>query len=258
MRVLAILQARVSSTRLPGKVLKPLLGKPMLIRQIERIKRCRLIDKLVVATSVDSSDDALADVLSQAGIACFRGSLDDVLERFYQAAKPYQPEHVVRLTGDCPLADSILIDEAINAHLVSGADYTSTALNPTYPDGLDVEVIRFAALERAWREGSLPSEREHVTPYIYRHPELFHLMSVEQAENMSTLRWTVDEPADFAFVERVYSELYPVNPVFVMDDVLALLKRRPEFLGINAQFERNEGFKKSLLADKQVLTKRDN
>lgn len=257
MRVLAILQARVSSTRLPGKVLKPLLGKPMLIRQIERIKRCRLIDKLVVATSVDSSDDVLADVLSQAGIACFRGRLDDVLERFYQAALPYQPEHVVRLTGDCPLADSILIDEAINAHLASGADYTSTALNPTYPDGLDVEVFRFAALERAWRDGSLPSEREHVTPYIYSHPELFCLKSVEQAENMSTLRWTVDEPADFAFVERVYSELYPANPAFAMNDVLVLLEKWPELLDINAQFERNEGFKKSLLADKKLLNNRN-
>lgn len=258
MRVLAVLQARVSSTRLPGKVLKPLLGEPMLIRQIERVQRSRLIEKLVVATSIDSSDDALVDILSQTGVAHFRGSLDNVLERFYQAAKPYQPEHVVRLTGDCPLADPMLIDAAINAHLGDGADYTSTALNPTYPDGLDVEVIRFHALERAWREAGLPSEREHVTSYIYHHPELFRLKSVEQAENMSTLRWTVDEPADFAFVERVYGELYPVNPAFAMNDVLALLERRPELLDINAQFERNEGFKKSLLADKKVLTNRNN
>lgn len=257
MSVLAILQARASSTRLPGKVLKPLLGEPMLIRQLERVQRCRLIDKLVVATSVDSSDDALIDVLSKAGVANFRGSLDDVLERFYQAAKPYQPEHVVRLTGDCPLADPTLIDEAINAHLASGADYTSTALNPTYPDGLDVEVIRFAALERAWRESILPSEREHVTPYIYHHPELFRLKSVEQAENMSGLRWTVDEPADFVFVERVYAELYSINPSFAMNDVLALLKKRPEFMGINAQFERNDGLKKSLLADNKLLQNRN-
>jgi spore coat polysaccharide biosynthesis protein SpsF len=250
--VLAILQARVSSTRLPGKVLKPLLGEPMLIRQIERVRRCRLIDKLVVATSVDSSDDALIEVLSQTGIACFRGSLDDVLERFYQAAKPSQPEHVVRLTGDCPLADPVLIDEAINAHLSCGVDYTSTALNPSYPDGLDVEVIRFAALERTWREAGLPSEREHVTPYIYHHPELFRLKSVEQAENMSCLRWTVDEPADFVFVERVYAELYPINPAFAMNDVLALLEKQPELLGINARFERNEGYTKSLIRDREM------
>ena len=257
MRVLAILQARVSSTRLAGKVLKQLLGKPMLIRQIERVRRSSLIDKLVVATSLDPTDDALVNVLSNAGITHFRGSLEDVLERFYQAAKPYEPEHVVRLTGDCPLADPPLIDEAINAHLVSGADYTSTALNPTYPDGLDVEVIRFCALERAWRECCLPSEREHVTPYIYHHPELFRLKSVEQADNMSSLRWTVDEPEDFAFVERVYSELYPVNPAFTKDDVLALLKKMPELQGINARFERNEGYQKSLLADNKILKNRN-
>ena len=219
MRVLAVLQARVSSTRLPGKVLKPLLGEPMLMRQIERVQRSRLIEKLVVATSVDSSDDALVDVLSQAGVAHFRGSLDNVLERFCQAAKPYQPEHVVRLTGDCPLADPMLIDAAINAHLSDGADYTSTALNPTYPDGLDVEVINFGALARAWREAALPSEREHVTSYIYSHPELFRLKSVEQTENMSTMRWTVDESADFNFVECVYGELYPGNTAFAMNDV---------------------------------------
>lgn len=252
MKIIALLQARMGSTRLPGKVLKPLLGEPMLIRQIERIQRCRLIDKLVVATSVNSSDDALVDAMSQAGIAYFRGSLDDVLERFCQAAKPYLPEHVVRLTGDCPLADPMLIDEVINAHLTSGADYTSTTLNPTYPDGLDVEVVRFGALERAWRESGLTSEREHVTPYIYNHPEQFRLNSVEQAENMSALRWTVDEPDDFAFVESVYGELYPINPAFTTNDVLALIERRPELLGINARFERNEGYTKSLIRDHEI------
>lgn len=252
MTMLAILQARVSSTRLPGKVLKPLLGEPMLIRQIERIKRSSLIEKLVVATSIDISDDVLADVLSQAGVACFRGSLDDVLERVYQAAKLYGSEHVVRLTGDCPLADPMLIDEAINAHLVSGADYTSTALNPTYPDGLDVEVVRFATLERAWRESALSSEREHVTSYIYNHRELFRLKSVEQTDNLSALRWTVDELADFVFVERVYGELYSINSAFTMSDVLTLLERRPELLGINARIERNEGYTKSLICDCEI------
>jgi spore coat polysaccharide biosynthesis protein SpsF len=252
MKIIAFLQARMGSARLPGKVLKPLLGAPMLIRQIERVRRSCLIEKLVVVTSVDASDAALADVLSQAGVVIFRGSLDDVLDRFYQAAKPYQPEHVVRLTGDCPLTDPTLIDEAINAHLCSEADYTSTALNPTYPDGLDVEVIRFSALERAWRETDSPSTREHVTPYIYHHPELFRLKSVEQLENMSDLRWTVDEPADFVFVERVYGELYPVNPFFAMSDVLVLLEKRPELLKINTQFKRNEGYAKSIIRQHKI------
>ena len=250
MKIITLLQARMSSTRLPGKILKPLLGEPMLIRQIERIRRSRLIEKLVVATTVDLSDNALGDVLSSVGVAHYRGSLEDVLERFYHAAKPYEPEHVVRLTGDCPLADPDLIDEAIHAHLDSGADYTSTALNPAYPDGLDV--MRFAALERAWREARLPSEREHVTPYIYHHPELFRLKSVEQAEDMSSLRWTVDEPADFVFVERVYGELYPSNPAFTTHDVLALIRKRPELLDINARFGRNEGYAKSLIRERET------
>jgi len=164
--ILAILQARVSSTRLPGKVLKPILGMPMLLRQIERVKQAKLIEQLLVATSDDKSDDPIEQLCRENDIACFRGSLDDVLDRFYQAAKPYQPDHIVRLTGDCPLIDPQLIDEVVVFCLSGDYDYVSNAFEPTYPDGLDVEVFRFPCLQQAWEEAELPSEREHVTLFI--------------------------------------------------------------------------------------------
>jgi spore coat polysaccharide biosynthesis protein SpsF len=153
--IAAILQARVSSTRLPGKVLKPILGVPMILRQIERVRRAKKIDQFIVATSNDRTDDPLADICSNTNIECFRGSLEDVLDRFYHAAKPLNPEHIVRLTGDCPLADPQLIDQLILFHLQGGYDYSSNTVETTYPDGLDVEIFRFSCLELAWKEAIL-------------------------------------------------------------------------------------------------------
>ncbi len=247
--IVAVLQARFSSRRLPGKVMRPILGEPMLYRQIERILRVRQIDRLVVATSTDATDDPIARMAEAKGVACFRGSLDDVLDRFYQAALPYRPIHVVRLTGDCPLADPAVIDAAIAFHLESGKDYTSNALEPTFPDGLDVEVMRFAALESAWREAKLPSQREHVTPFIYQHPENFAIGHFSQPENLSQLRWTVDEPEDFDLVTAVFEHLYPQKPDFGMRDVLAFLDANPALGNRNSRFRRNEGYDQSLAAD---------
>jgi spore coat polysaccharide biosynthesis protein SpsF len=248
--ILAILQARVSSTRLPGKVLLPLLGVPMLARQIERVRRSALIDTLVVATSDDAADDPLAALCARLGTACYRGRLDDVLDRFYQAALAYQPSHVVRLTGDCPLTDPAVIDGAIGLCLASGCDYVSNAGAPaTFPDGLDVEVMRFSALEAAWREARLGSEREHVTPFLYAHPERFALRPFTNPVDLSQLRWTVDEAADFELVRVIYESLYPTNPAFATDDILRLLARRPELATLNTGHQRNEGYAKSLLAD---------
>ncbi len=246
---LAILQARVSSTRLPGKVLKSILGEPMLFRQIERIKRSRLIQTLIVATSVDPSDDALADACMKRGQAYRRGSLADVLDRFYQTALPFAPEHVVRLTGDCPLADPLVIDLVIQHHLDGGYDYTSNALEPTYPDGLDVEIVRFSCLAEAWREAVLPSQREHVLPFIHQQPNRYRLGSVVNAVDFSALRWTVDEPADFELVSHIYNALYPSNPAFSTDDILAFLKSNPELCSMNSCFMRNEGYTESLKKD---------
>jgi len=252
---LAILQARLSSSRLPGKVLNPVLGQPMLFRQTERLRRCAAFERLVVATSVDSLDDALVSECAARGIACTRGSLDDVLDRFIQSALPYHPEAVVRLTGDCPLADPALIDEVINYFHAGDYDYVSNCNPPTFPDGLDVEVIRFACLERAGREATLPSEREHVTLYLRAHPERFRLGNYVSPVDRSGMRWTVDEPEDLEFVRAVYEKLYPVKPAFTTDDILNLLERHPGLRSINSKFKRNEGLKKLLRAGEQMLAR---
>lgn len=250
MTVLAILQARVTSTRLPNKVLAPILGQPMLARQIERLRRATTLDKLVVATSDDASDDPLAALCASIGVPCHRGSLGDVLARFQGACAAFGPaDHIVRLTGDCPLADPAVIDDVVRHHLAAGADYTANAIQPSWPDGLDVEVMRAAVLQRAFDEARLPSEREHVTPYIHKHPEWFRIEHVKGDRDLSTLRWTVDEPADLAFVTEVYAALYPKNPAFATAEILVLLEQRPELAKLNGQFLRNEGYAKSLAAD---------
>ena len=245
--ILGIVQARVSSSRLPRKVLADLLGRPMIAWQIERLKRSKRLDQLVVATSTSPEDDELARLAAELGIACFRGSLTDVLDRFYQACTPFKPEHVVRLTGDCPLSDPQVIDQVIAAHLAADADYTSNVLEPTYPDGLDVEVMKFSTLKAAWREAQAKTAREHVTFYIYNHPERFRLHSVKQPVNQSHLRWTVDEPADFALITRIYEALVPNHPEFNSEDVLELLAREPQLATLNTGITRNEGLERSLV-----------
>lgn len=247
--ILAILQARMNSTRLPGKVLKPLLGIPMLQRQIERIKRSKMIDKLIVATSDQDSDNPIRFLCENNGIPVFRGSLDDVLDRFYQCALSNAPNHIVRLTGDCPLADPLLIDEIISYHLTEKNDYTSNTLEPTYPDGLDVEVFCFSVLKTTWIESELPSEREHVTPYIYKQPDKFKLGSFKNNTDLSHLRWTVDEEVDYEFVQKVYTKLYPDNPTFGTLDLLAYIERDQGLIDLNGHFKRNEGYFKSLQKD---------
>lgn len=241
--ILGVLQARTSSTRLPGKVMLPLAGAPMIERQIERLNRAARIDRLVLATSDRPEDECVAELAERLGVASHRGSLENVLDRFYAAALPYQPEWVVRVTGDCPLTDWEVIDRCIDFAIEGGFDYASNALRPTWPDGLDVEVCAFPALETAWREADTDFEREHVMPFITTRPDRFRLGSFEQPENLSALRWTVDEPADFAFVGCVYDHLYPGNPAFTTADILALLEAEPELAGINAGFERNAGTK---------------
>lgn len=253
--ILAILQARVSSSRLPGKVLKPILGVPMILRQIERIKQATRIDELVIATSTDPSDDGLAEICRRAGVTCLRGSLNDVLDRYYQVALRYQPEHVVRLTGDCPLTDPEVIDVVIEAHLAEGNDYTSNTLEPTYPDGLDVEVIRFSCLKQAWEQAKLPAEREHVTLFIYSNRALFKLGSVKHETDLSDLRWTVDEQEDFWLVCSVYESLYPAKPLFSSGDVLEYVRGNEMIRRINSHHRRNEGLEKSLRINNKVEEK---
>lgn len=243
--ILGILQARTSSTRLPRKVMLPLAGAPMLRRQIERLQRSRLMDRLVVATSDLAGDDCVAELAAEAGVGSFRGSLHDVLDRFYQAARPHRPDHVVRVTGDCPLIDWQLLDQCVRFTGEGNYDYASNALRPTWPDGLDVEVMTFASLEQAWKEGQGALEREHVTPFINRRPDRFRIGSMENDVDLSAMRWTVDEPRDYEFVSEVYDSLYPANEAFTTSDVLALLTVRPELIDINSGIERNEGLRKA-------------
>ncbi len=219
----AILQARMSSSRLPGKVMKPLLGRPMIERQLERLRRCETLDRIIVATSDDTSDDPLAAYLRDIGVEVFRGSLSDVLERFLAAARTFGVEgQLVRLTADCPLADPGVIDDCVRLQTQLGVDYVSNGRKRTYPHGLDVEAFALEALRAAGREATDPYDHEHVTPFIYRHPERFTLADLVQSRDESHLRWTVDLPEDFDFVDRVYAALYPDNPAFTSDDVRAL------------------------------------
>lgn len=242
MSIVAILQARITSSRLPGKVLKPILGRPMLALQIERILRAKTIDTLVVATSTESDDDPIATMCEAEGVACARGSLDDVLARYYQAGlslgKP--PTHVVRLTGDCPLIDWTVIDRVVKLHLSGGTDYTSNILPPTFPDGLDVEAATWKALTEAYEKAVLPSEREHVMPYL-RTPERFNIGNLENDKDLSAHRWTVDEPSDYEKIRAIYERLYPDSPTFTTADILAFLDGNERLSGMNAHIERNEG-----------------
>ena len=234
--ILAILQARSSSNRLPGKVLLPLAGAPMIVRQIERVRRAALIDRLVVATSDDPSDDALARTLAAADVAVHRGPLDDVLARFTGALAAFGPaDHVVRLTGDCPLADPALIDATIERVVGAGADYGSNTPpdapfpnGRTFPKGLDVECMTASALSAAAARAASPEEHEHVTWALHRRRDLYRQAFLSQPADEGEVRWTVDYPDDYAFVAAVYDALWPPNPAFTADDVRALVRSRPD------------------------------
>ena len=229
----------MTSSRMPGKVLAPLSGEPMIIRQLERIQRARSLDGLVVATSTDDSDDILASVVEDFGVPVVRGSLDDVLARFLVAVDALDPMAVVRLTADCPLTSPAVIDLVVEAFHASGADYASNTMTPTFPDGLDVEVVRAAVLRQVAAEATDPPEREHVTLGVYRRFERFRIENVVGETDLSGLRWTVDTPDDYAFVVGVYDEVYPINPDFDVAEVLAYLERHPDRSRTSADAVRN-------------------
>jgi len=239
--ILAVLQARMSSVRLPAKVLAPVLGVPLILRAVERINFASMLDGLVLATSTDASDDELAEVASASGIRVARGSLTDVLGRFLDVVEEVRPAHVVRLTGDNALIDPRVIDKVVEAHLASGADYTSNTLKRTYPRGLDVEVVTSSALRTVGRLAVDGPEREHVTMGIYHRPRSFSLRSVTQVPDRSEWRWTVDLPGDLSFVRAVYAELYAEGARFGQEEIVELLRRRPELVRTEADAERSGG-----------------
>src|SRR3990167_1966699 len=244
--IIVILQARLSSTRYSGKVLKPILGEPMVWRQWERIQRAKAIDGIVLATSIDSSDDELVQFFNKKNEKIYRGSLNNVLTRYYQCAKQYMPKHIVRLCADSPLVDPKVIDQVVNFHVAENNDYTS---NVGFPLGLNVEVMKFSALEDAYQNAQLKSQREHVTLYIYQHPEKFKISRLKNYTDLSEMRWTVDYLEDFQFVTKVYEQIYPQNFDFDMSDVLKLLKKYPELSKINSHFNPSEGLTRSLEKD---------
>ena len=229
MSIVAIVQARMSSTRFPGKVLAPIGERPMILEQLDRVGRSSRIDRIVVATSDDPSDDSLAQVLQGAGYSVYRGPLDDVMARFAGAADQYQADAIVRITADCPLISPSVIDQVIEQFESAGVDYASNTLNPTYPDGLDVEVFRSSVLSDLARLDLDEDEREHVTLGIYRRPEQFTLHSVvDPTGDRSHLRWTVDTPTDLEFVTWIYGNLADHRPDFDYSDILELLTEHPE------------------------------
>ncbi len=248
MKTVAIIQARMASTRLPGKIMMDLAGKPLLEQVVRRAQRAKPIDLVVVATSDRQADDVVAQFCLGSGIACFRGSEDDVLDRFYQTAKHFDANIIVRLTADCPLLDPDVVDQVIRFFESGRYDYVSNFFWLSYPDGLDSEVFSWQTLERAWKEANLKSEREHVTPYIWKQPNLFRLGNVKNDLDLSALRWTVDEPCDLEFVRQVYGYLSD-RPSFGIADVLEVLREHPDLNDINQGIRRNEGYAKSLQED---------
>ena len=251
MKTVAIIQARMGSTRLPGKVLATIAGKPMLWQVVERTRRAKALDQIIVATSEDLDDNVVAEFCTESAIDCFRGVKEDVLDRYYQASKLLKAEVIVRLTADCPLLDSTVVEKVVGEFFAGDYDYVSNTLEPTFPVGLDTEVLRQEALEQAWRDARLMSEREHVTPYIWKHPLLFHLGNVKHDHDLSKFRWTVDEPEDLEFVRRVYRSLARTAS-FGMAEMLGLIEMHPELAKINAKFQRDEGYDKSVREDKLI------
>ena len=250
MKYLAMIQARCGSTRLPNKVLKDLCGKPALQRMIERVQRSKLVDEVMVVTSIEKNNLPILKLCSELGIRVGIGSENDVLDRFYQTAKLLKPEYVIRLTADCPCFDAGLLDLAITG-MEDAADYRAMT-SESFADGLDLEIMKYTALEKAWREANHSFEREHVTQYIVRHPELFKLQDFESPVGyFGNHRWTVDEPEDFETVSRIYAHFLntDLKDSFTYKDILEFLKDHPEVAEINKKYTRNEGLEKSIRED---------
>lgn len=242
----------MGSTRLPGKVLADLGGRPMLARVVRRAALAPGVDRVLVATTTDPGDDPVAEFLAGEGIPCFRGSEDDVLDRYFQAARSCGADPVVRVTADCPLIDPDVLGAVVATFRGGEFDYVSNTLERTYPVGLDVEVFSFAALARAHAEARLASEREHVTPYIWKHPTRFRHGQVRGSEDHSALRWVVDHPADLEYARAIYAGLGMDPLAFRMADVLALLARDPALRDDPRTTAVDEGYQRSLREDREV------
>lgn len=239
MNIVTIVQARTGSTRLPGKVLMPLAGRPLLQRQLERILAARTAMSVIVATTTDPSDDPVRSLCTELGVRCYSGHPTDLLDRHYRAALAEKAESIVKIPSDCPLIDPGIIDRVLDEWMArhEDLDYLSNLHPASYPDGNDIEVFTREVLEIAWQEARAVFEREHTTPFIWERRDRFSVGNVawESGENYSmTHRWTIDYPEDYQFIRTVYDELWsPTHPIFSMDDILDLLRRKPDLTRIN-------------------------
>lgn len=239
LKTVILVQARMGSTRLPGKILKKVNKKPLLSYLIERLRQVTLADEIVIAATTNPLDQPIVNLCQHEHIPIFLGSEEDVLDRYVQAAKQFKADIIVRISSDCPVIDPKVIDDVIAFFLKNYPtyQYVSNTLKRTYPRGMDVEVFSCTALKEAAKRATLHEEREHVTPYLYRHPELFALANVEHRSDESRHRWTVDTQEDFDLISAILSSLYPLKNNFTMDDILELLKKHPDWININAHVQ---------------------
>ena len=251
-RIVAIVQARMTSTRLPQKVLKDLAGEPVVFQVFNQLSYSKLIDDIVLATSTNISDDPLEEWAKDNNKKYFRGDLSNVLKRFYDTAKEFNADVIVRITADCPLIDPEIVDEVIEGFLKSDFDYFSNTNPPTFPDGLDTEVFSFTSLESSYRNAELQSEIEHVTPYIRNHPELFKSGNFLSVVNYGNLRWTIDNQEDYLFLVNIFDSLYRSNSFIGWRKVIEFLENNEDLQNINSHIKRNEGFIKTLNEDKKI------
>lgn len=253
-KIVAIIQARMGSTRLPGKIMLNILGKPILWHVVNRVSKANLVDGLIVATTVNLEDNIIVEFCQNNDFLVFRGSEDDVLDRYYQCAKKYNIKDIVRITADCPLLDPYVIDRVINEYLLGNYDYASNydyvSNTYTFLDGFDVEVFSFNALKNAWGNAKLPSEREHVTPYIKKN-ENFKKKTVYPNKKYPSYRCSLDHPEDYEFIKRIYEGIG--REMFYIDDVVNYLREHQELLKINQHIKINEGYLKSLREDEAFL-----
>jgi len=248
--IVAIIQARMGSSRLPGKVMKEIRGKPVISYLIERLRYCNTIDRIVIASTISKLDDPIVQFCIENKILHYRGSEDDVLDRFYQASLVYKATHIVRLTADCPLIDPNLIDFLISSFFKTKLDHMS--LGPTYPEGLDAEIFNFTSLEKSWKNAKLKTEREHVTTHIWSNPTQFKCKILRHSSDYSKYRVTIDEPADFDVVKAIIGALYKKNKVFHLEEIVQYLDSHPEVFHLNKDIIRNEGLFKSIGKEKEA------
>lgn len=245
-----IMQARMGSTRLPGKVMRRVDEKnPVLYYVIKQISESKLCDELVIATTTLSEDEKIVEFAKDMNISCFRGSADDCLDRYYQCARKFSLSIITRITCDNPLIDPTLVDDAISFYKSNSYDYVTNCRERTFPQGTEVEVFSFSALEKAWKNARKPSEREHVTPYFYNNPDQFKIFNIRNNEDISYLRWTIDREEDLQFVKNIISKIKK-SPI-LMKDILELLRVEPELININKNYVMNEGYLKSLKKDQE-------